>query len=367
MPAINTRGAMSARGFGFAAPQGSAGYKYLMLYSTGTYIYYSNTTVAAIVVGSTPYINTGTAYWQGGSPYTPNGVATSGSTIVASTAVSSNNGATWTSFLPVGSWNNYYTSNIYTAGGRNGNIALDPTTKVACGAWAYYNSKTAQNYTVIVTYPGTSYSAVSGVNPYYTCVTFWPLANRFYAPVFQSSTVTSLPTSGSGSSFSAAITMGGQPWCYAADGSLYWVTNGSNVYNTTDTSLSSAGTYVGTDYWASYITQSVPVQAGGSWYKVIRYSTVYYFLVSSSVHPTFSSSVLSTIPNTISGAQAAGRVSLFYEADTGRFWVNALWLVSGPKGAYYIWTTNWSTDGVSWTTVSNFQGAMCFTKNTSYA
>lgn len=368
MPILNTRGAASANGFGFGTAAGGAGYKYLMLYGTGFNIYYSDTTIGAIVPGTTPFINTGTSYWQGGSPQTIAGVAASGLTIVAGGGRSTNNGATWITYAPIVNWPALY-QDVRLAGGANGSVALDPISKVGATAYKSYDGKSGLWANTIVTNVSSRTYVSSNLFP--TCITWWPLAGRFFTPFYNSVAVNSITTGSSGAAYSLPTSNGAQPWCYADDGALYWSTwggpNGS-VYKTTDTSLSSTGTFVGNDYYANYIDQTVPVKGSGSnWYKIIRYNNVFGFLSNGgSGHPTFGSSFTTYMPNPYGGI-AQQHPSLYYEADTGRLWANLLYYVGGSY-PFYIWNTFYSTDqGGSWTWVTSLNSTLCFTKNTSYA
>ena len=344
MPAINTRGAMSAQGFGFAAPQGGGGYKYVAqsaFYQT----VYAGSTIASAVAGWTA-LPTGSTYWSTSDTRTFAGIAATGTTIAGATFYSSNNGASWSSS---GVYYTFYDYNSITAAGKNNNFAFDPISKNVASCYSAYAYK--QGYYQYVAFKTPSTTSVpiqlfvgSYVSQPWQQIIWWPSKGLYLATRSGLGNFYELSSGGTNLGvYSLPTTLGSQRWCIEpSDGSLYF-SAGINIYQTSTSDLSSY-TFLGTDSYTGSL-QAVPIKGiGGYWYKCVAYSLSITIYQSNTTSAPIGWTAVGGIglPGT-----PYGKMELTYDPTTGYMYLTT----NTFDGYTVVWYTYRTADPTSWPAV----------------
>ena len=154
MPLLGTRGAASAKGFGFTNLTAVAGFKFVGLQSSAT---------NSAIKGSTPLTLTGFSTqppFSSGARF-PGIIADGEFIVVGNAAYSTNNGASWSTNVSQGSQLNYQQR---TPSNLNGIICYNPTSKRAFSPDFAYNSKTNNYIARVVSINNSGSLAIASTN-----------------------------------------------------------------------------------------------------------------------------------------------------------------------------------------------------------
>ena len=346
MPAINTRGALSARGFGFGATAAAAGYKWMTQNTSGgNTLNYSNTTL----VPQTGSLSTGSVAWQGTDSRTYAGLVTFGNLIVVPIAFSTDKGVNWT-FI---SSYNYTTGNDYTPAGPSSNVAMHPTT----GSFiSIFTVPIKSGYAGYISYRNSSGAGNTFTSSYTPSIYAWkqafcwPSKSSFY--VLQSSTSQFRWLSTSGTDYGdftnpAGATIGNQKLCTSVDGTTLYFSAGANIYSTTSADWSGF-TNLGADAYSSQGFQSQPIKGiGGYWWKTYASGGSLVLVRSSTTDGPYGWSYY-TIISGGTFITVYGKQQLYYDSTDGK-----MYAITNGNGYVGKYTQNFfaawrSTDATTW-------------------
>ena len=337
---------MSAQGFGFAAPQGGGGYKYVAqsaFYQT----VYAGSTIASAVAGWTA-LPTGGTYWSTSDTRTFAGIAATGTTIAGATFYSSNNGASWSG---TGTNYSFVEYNDIPAAGKNNNFAFDPITKNVASIYAAYVYKAGYyQYIAFKTPSAISYPYAqlvgTSVPAKWQQIIWWPLQGIYLATRNNSSYFFRVSSGGTNLGqylLPSSLPLGTQRWCIEpSDGSLYF-SSSNNIYQTSTSDLSSY-TLLGTNSYTGN-NQTVPIKGnGGYWYKGVGSGSSIIVYQSN----TTSSPTGWVYAGTISlPGPTYGKMELTYDSTTGYMYCTT----NTFDGYTVVWYTYRTTDPTSWASV----------------
>lgn len=369
MPTAITRGAASAKAFGFTSGTGGVGYKYMGQATSSGSFYWGNT-AAEVASNNNMITATGISNMWTYDTYAAAGVVNDGQFIGTRGGYSRNNGATWTAAAPYNFYNSYYQQ--FTSGGVDGGIAYSKTTKAYGFFSTGYDGKYNQWYYYVNVIPTTgstnTYGLSFGSSPSYRMkqVLYWPLYDAFlvnatgwpYALYANSTTGHStLNTQG-------GTTQGGQRWCIDPSSGYLYYNDGLTIYSTNDISFATVS-YVGSDISGSYnwAYQSTPIKGpGGYWYKTADTTsgTTYYCTVYISDNTNYPVN-WTQVGQVYTGYMYQGHPSLFWDSASNTLYLTCLFYVSGSYGGPFWFTQSSTNGGSTWNTTSNAKMAM--TKN----
>ena len=176
MPTMITRGAASAKAFGFTGKTGGLSYKYMYMGADTSNTVYGGTTLltGALLPNQPPNVNTKRQI----------GIVTDGSFIANTLYYSTNGGVSWTVYGATSSTQN----NPF---GINGSIAYGTVSKIAMMAFTGYDGKSGYNcQPMTVSKTGSVVAATGfaiGGSPPITNVMYSPALNTFYVNYWGSS------------------------------------------------------------------------------------------------------------------------------------------------------------------------------------
>jgi hypothetical protein len=350
MPLLGTRGAASAKGFGFTNLTAVAGFKFVGLQSSAT---------NSAIKGSTPLTLTGFSTqppFSSGARF-PGIIADGQFIVVGNAAYSTNNGASWSTNVSQGSQLNYQQR---TPSNLNGIICYNPTSKRAFSPDFAYNSKTNNYIARVVSINNSGSLAIASTNTgsgtNVTNVLYASALNAVYLTALGSSANNHLVVnSSSGTSIQVTSTGQSSSYRYGVSNDNYvlgaaYAGFGTTFYLRKYTSQDlSSYTQYGTI--SPYISASMT--SGYVWCPVNNK----YFFVASGGSTTIYSADLSTPQNltrvgdfTISGFVYAATVGILEDA-TGVLYVFGEYYFSQPKGgsAPSSFMFRSLDGGVSWT------------------
>jgi len=357
MPTAITRGAASAKAFGFTSGTGGVGYKYLGQVNGGSALYASNT--AAGLFPPVTFIDASPLSWNS-LPLAAAGIIANGKVICVKSGRSENNG---------GSWYNYNNNGYYQtaklrkmAAGPNGGVAYDPVTNVMGSPGTYYDGKSnvwGMNITTInstpTAYGNTTLYIADGYYP--GQIVFWPLFGYFYMPMLNYPLVPYISaTATSGSTVTWGSSNNNQRWCINPTTGYLYASNNSTISEVYDAGFSSYAT-VGSDSYSGYIHQSVPVKGpSGYWYKLVAtdLGSPQMLVSDNTNYPTGWGYLSSPL-----GGQCHGALQLLY--DSGSTFYCSGMLYNG-KDDYTM--QQYSADGgSSWSSLSSSGSYQAIVKN----
>lgn len=350
MPLVSTRGAASAKAFGWTGKTGGGGYAYVSQGSPSTGNVYAGSSVATATLLPTQPTNRGTNGFVA--------IVAHGAKIASTQYYSGNNGVTWAE------WNGISNGTNYLPMGLNGAAAYNPTAKRLLTYRIDADPKSSQWY--ITTAPLDLNTGVgSGGSIFYIGtslqvrnITYSPTVNTFYINSWGSSNANyryidgttgvggNTVALGSNANYQPGLSNNGYPLIPIFVGGVTfqlreYTSSDLSTYNNLGGISDGYYTYPRQSPWLwfpvnnKYIVACAP-NTGGSIY--IRSST------------SGSPASLSLI-GTISGVSNYAIIScgLMEEAD-GRLWLSGIAQFYDPKGGYYLSTyTQYSLDGgVSW-------------------
>lgn len=350
MPTIITRGAASAKSFGFTNASGGANVKYLILGSSGQV--YSTTTPNLQTAGI--YLNSGVTTINQESYEFP-AVIANGNFIATNNYYSKDNGASWTLYKQL-----FVTSTIQsTAIGVNGGFAICPTNNNILSFTPRFDYAKGGSYSYLVGYNGTSVSNAvinytTGYQP--RNVVYCSALGGFYASLIQGQTWFIYENS-LGTPYSVSTQSGISQYLPYVNSSGYYVApyyNGSSffyrTFNSQDLSSYSSTTSI---TGSNRPLNSAPVwhPATGKYYMVgfssAGGSSQIYFQESTD---GASFSLKTTISTSTSGFR---RLSFNFTSDTD-FVIQGYAYFYGKSGYTQSPASYYSSDaGVNWSAVGN--------------
>lgn len=367
MPLISTRGAASARGFGFGASTGTAptGFKYASLGGTSTQTMFYG---SSMVPSGAPTSYPSSFVMVSG---TPPGIVLDGNFIATPVFISTNNTASWITWgLGVQS----PSQAIQWTGGLNGAIAYNQTAKRVATTYVYLAGKSGYNQrftTILSTNTGqTNYDFSMGGTPY-------PAKQVIYSPALD---IFVLCGWGSGTAFSsfngttgAAINTTSSSWGnwragISHDGyPLITQFNGSTAYFLRK--------YTSSDLNAFTTLGTMPTAVQGiAYHSPLTWCPVngrYFEVCSGSGGTIYISRSTGNDPTTTTFYTSIGTIyspiyqpQIFEDKDTGYLYLTALTAYTS-KGTSYAGYMARSTDGgTTWTPTDVISRS--FARNFSY-
>lgn len=351
MPAINTRGALSARGFGFAAPQGGGGYAYVAQYNYPYNFWYGGPSMASL----TNLYNGNTVPTYLGGMGSMSGIIAAGSVIATPNGYSSNNGVTISQFQGNNSYQNTRTN-------PNTQIDVSSVSKTVVALGSLAGKGSPYNYAARWTF-GSGGPVYVVANPTYSPwlqVIYWPRFDQFYLLTTQNSTVQILSgsvgalTGYTTGAFQVALS---QPACVALNGDLYvaaYVNNYyENIYQVFNSDWSGYS-LVGTNYFRVGYS-SKPIYANGYWWKLYVNAGSLQMMQGSGGPFGWSPYSYIGLPLT-----PINKPVLMYDSVSSNFYASVLAQGSTKSGPYYNPYTYRSADASTWTFVGTYPA---FAKN----
>lgn len=364
MPLISTRGAASARGFGFGATTGATGFKYGAM---------AGITSQTLRFGASMLPNTPPSAFPANLQTTNGmkaGIVVDGNVIATVNGYSTNSGASWTN-VAQGSTIEAPSQTSQGCAGLNGGIAYNPIGKRVAVTWAYYTGKAyvqRTNTFVPTTGAATGYNMSLGSNsarqilyaPALNCFVMCKLDNSTYSS-FDGSTGTFLGIiSLSPGNWSAGVSVDGYPLITQFNGSTGFFLR---KYLAADLSSS---TNLGT---LPTTVQSLP------YHSPITYCPIngkYFHVSTSGGSIYFSRSTGSSDPENLQYYTSYGTIynpiynpNIFEDKDTGYLYASFLTAYT-VKTTFFAGLTLRSTDGGnSWTEQTSYNGR-AFCRNFSY-
>jgi hypothetical protein len=360
MPTAITRGAASAKAFGFTSGTGGVGYKWLGQLNGGSALYGSNTSAGLFPPTGATYISTSSATYNT-VPLAAAGVIANGKVICIRTGRSENNGVSWYGFSNNGYYSTRQLANM--AAGPNGGVAYDPISNTMASVNTNYDGKSNVWYINLYTINSTptvygQTSLVVGDSYYPGQVIFWPQVGYFYAPLFNYPYVVALnATATTGYYFSWGGYSNRQRWCVNPTTGYMYASANNAIYEVYDAGFSSYSV-VGYDGYYGYPIQSVPIKGPGNyWYKAISsYNSSPQIMVSDNTnYPTGWGYIGSP-----SGGACQGFLQIMYDSTAGTFYFSGMFY--DGKSNYTIQTVSYD-GGYSWGGLSGSGNYQALVKN----